>query len=109
MTSSLRIVFHGMDHSDAVHDRIVSEIQKLEKFNARITSGRVTVEAPHHHKRKGSLYGIAIVLDLPGSELVVNSSRANNPDHKDIYIAIRDAFATLTRRVTELSDRQHAH
>ncbi|MHA1597845.1 MAG: HPF/RaiA family ribosome-associated protein [Alphaproteobacteria bacterium] len=109
MTSPLQVVFHGMDHSDAVHQRIITEIEKLDKFQPRITFGRVTVEAPHHHKRKGNLYGVAIVLDMPGGELVVSSSHANNPDHQDIYIAIRDAFAALTRQIKELSDRQHAH
>jgi len=98
-----------MDRSEAAHERIVSEMQKLEKFYPRITSGRVTIEAPPRHKRKGNLFTVTIFLDVPGNDLAVNTAHSNNPDHEDIYIAIRDAFAILTRRVKEHTSRQHAH
>jgi len=98
-----------MDRSEAVYERIVTEMQKLEKFHPRITSGRVTIEAPPHHKRKGNLFAVAIFLDVPGSDLAVNTAHSNNPDHVDVYITIRDAFAVLTRRVKEFARRQNAH
>lgn len=109
MTSPLQVIFHGMDRSEAVDERIVTEMQKLGKIHPRITSARVTIEAPPHHKHKGNIFAVGIVLDIPGSDLAINTGRSNNPAHQDIYIAIRDAFAILTRNVKEHTRRHNAH
>ena len=109
MQNVLQVVFHGMDHSDALEQRIVEEFEKLEKFHDRITDCRVTVEAPHRHHRKGKLFDIAINLALPGGGLTARTGGSNNPAHEDVHIAMRDAFLAITRQLKELSQRQHAH
>ncbi len=109
MQKALQVAFHGMDHSNALEEKIFEEFNKLEKFHADITDCRVTVEAPHRHQRKGRLYDIAINLSVPGSGLTAHTGSANNPAHEDPHIALRDAFQTITRQLKDLSERQHAH
>lgn len=109
MQNALQVVFHGMDHSDALEQRIYEEFEKLEKFHDNITDGKVTIESPHRHHRKGRLYDIAINLSVPGGRLITRTGGANNPAHEDPGVALSDAFQKITRQLKEMSDRQHAH
>ena len=109
MQNSLQVVFHGMDHSDALEQRVHEEFGKLEKFHQHLTDCRVTVEAPHRHQRKGKLFDIAINLSVPGGGLTARTGSANNPAHEDAHIALRDAFQSITRQLKELNERQKAH
>lgn len=108
-----------MDVSPAVEARIREEVAALGRYFNRITSCRVVVEAPHQHHQRGKGFHISIDLHVPGSEIVVNhepslhGTVANSetgewekhletqPDHKDIYVSIRDAFATARRRLED--------
>ncbi len=109
MQKALQVAFHGMDHSQALEERIFEEFGKLEKFHGNITDCRVTVEAPHRHHRKGRLYDISINLAVPGGGLTARTGGSANPAHEDPHIALRDAFQTVTRQLKDLSDRRQAH
>jgi ribosome-associated translation inhibitor RaiA len=119
MQHPLQITFRHMEVSPAVEARIREEVGALEHFFDRITSCRVVIEAPHRHQRRGRGFHIAIDLRVPGSEIVVNhepSSHATlagggteksekhlefHPDHKDVQVAIRDAFAAARRQLED--------
>jgi len=108
-----------MESSDAVTARIEEEAGRLDTFFDRITSCRVVVEAPHRHHKWGELFHICIELDVPGARLVVNHEPSSHaalshddtaaltkhlevhPEHRDIYVAIRDAFDGARRRLQE--------
>jgi hypothetical protein len=47
MQIPLQITFHGIDHSNALEERIREKALKLEQIYDKITSCRVVVE-PHH-------------------------------------------------------------
>ncbi|MDZ4403626.1 HPF/RaiA family ribosome-associated protein [Prosthecobacter sp.] len=119
MQQSPQITFRHMDVSPAVEARIREEVAALGHYFNRITSCRVVVEAPHQHHQRGKGFHISIDLHVPGSEIVVNhepslhGTVANSetgewekhletqPDHKDIYVSIRDAFAAARRRLED--------
>ena len=112
-----------MEASDAVTARIHEEVSKLGEFFPRITSCRVIVEAPHRHQQSGELFHLRIDLAVPGREIVVShepSQRAAlrrdddaalakhteiHPEHKDIYVAIRDAFGSARRQLQDYAAR----
>lgn len=113
-----------MEPSAAVTDRIHEEAAKLDEFFPRITSCRVVVEAPHRHHQWGELYHVRIDLGVPGTELVVShepSARAvlksedevtavrkhieRHPEHRDVFVAIRDAFASARRQLQDYVQR----
>lgn len=108
-----------MDHSDAVVARLEEEARKLDKYFDSITSCRVMVEAPHRHHRRGDAFHIRIELGVPGKELVVGHEPSlrgvlkheheaqwkknleiDGP-HKDVYVAIRDAFRAMRRQLQD--------
>lgn len=119
MEIPIHITFRHMEPSAALSARIEAEAAKLETFFDRITSCRVTVEAPHRHHKWGDHFHVRIELGVPGTELVVSrepaahgvsartdseaSSKAGDlqPDHKDAHIAIHDAFVSARRQVQE--------
>lgn len=105
-SSQTQITFHGVDHSDAVENRIRNKIIKLEQFAGRLTSCRVVVESPHKHGHKGKLYNIKIDLTLPGHEIVINRNSHMDHSHEDIYVAIRDSFREAKRRLQDCMRRR---
>lgn len=119
MNTPTQITFRHMAVSPALEARIHEEVTALEHCFSRITSCLVVVEAPHQHHQRGSEFHIRINLRVPGSEIVVNhepslhSTLAKSesgewekhleahPDHKDVYVAIRDAFAAARRQLED--------
>jgi ribosome-associated translation inhibitor RaiA len=115
-----QVTFRHMDPSPAVEARIQQEAADLDRYFARITSCHVVVDAPHqHHKLGGRTYHISIEIDVPGSKIVVNHEPSlhstlvqgeagewekhleAHPDHRDIYVCIRDAFSAARRRLED--------
>ncbi len=110
MQIPLQITFHGIDHSDAVEERVRQKVGKLEQLCDRITSCRVVIESHHkntsnlHHK--GEPFHIRLDVTLPGGELVVKRDPKDAHVNEDIFIALRDAFQAMERQVKEFVARQ---
>jgi hypothetical protein len=66
----------------------------------------VVVRAPHRHQRHGRLYNIRIDLKVPRRELVINRTPSADQAHRDIYVAIHDAFSALERRLEDIARRR---
>jgi ribosome-associated translation inhibitor RaiA len=123
MELPVQITYRNLEPSDWVTALIEAETAKLDTFFDRITSCRVVVETPHRHHKWGELFHIRIELGVPGTELVVShepSPRAAanlaesealkkhielHPQHKEIYVAIRDAFASARRQLQDYVKR----
>lgn len=102
----LQITFRDMPTSEAVRARIIERVNELEQFHSRIMSCRVVIRAPHRHQRKGRLYSVRIDLKVPRREIIINREPALNHAHEDIYVAIRDAFDALGRRLEDTARRR---
>ncbi len=97
MSIKPRAHFQGMDGTPSLVSAINSRFEKLQRFYTSIIDCQVTVEAPHHHKHKGSVYKVIIRLSVPGETLVVSHGRTDDPAHEDCYVAIHDAFRSARR------------
>lgn len=112
MQFPVQVTFHGLDHSDAVVERVNEKVSKLSQFCADIISCRVTIEL--HHKntsadhRKGEPYHVAILVAVPGTELVVKQDPKGEDvhAHEDIGVALRDAFQAMERQVKDFAERR---
>ncbi|MFY0610809.1 MAG: ribosome-associated translation inhibitor RaiA [Hyphomicrobiaceae bacterium] len=101
MSLPFEITFHNMDKSDAVEARVREKVEHLERLDNHLTSCRVTVEPTHKKHRKGNGYQVRILLDIPQGPVVVSHEPGNVHDHKDVYLAIRDAFRAAKRQLKE--------
>jgi ribosome-associated translation inhibitor RaiA len=130
MEIPLQITFRNMPPSETVEKNIREKTAKLESFYDRLTSCRVTIEAPHRHHHKGKAYEVRIDLTVPGGEIVINHaptrlsalklsevsgsekelSETHEPSkhaaHADVYVAIRDAFNAAGRKLQDYARRQ---
>lgn len=112
MQTPLQIAFHGVDHSDAVEERIRGKVAKLEQLCDRITGCRVVIEVHHRNAdaetHKGEPVQIRIDLDVPGANLVVKREPKDPYVNEDVATALRDAFATMERQLKEYLERSRA-
>ena len=104
MEVPLEISFKRTQPSDALRAAIEREAAKLERYHDRITTCRVVIEAPGHHRRKGGLFGIRLHLVVPGHrEVVVTRSPSEHHAHADPYVSIRDAFDEARRQLQDVA------
>lgn len=54
----------------------------------------MVVESTGNHHRKGHEYLVSVHVHLPGREIV-----ANRHQHKDVYVALRDAFSAVEHQL----------
>jgi ribosomal subunit interface protein len=99
MQIPLQIRFKNLDPSPAIEAAVRKRADQLERFADRITSCRVTIEAPHKHHRQGNLYQVTVDVRTPGDEVVVSRSPGEHHAHEDAYVAIRDAFNATRRQL----------
>src|ERR1700729_657423 len=98
------ITFEGSDSSDAARTQILSEIEKLETHNHRITGCRVKVIVPSHKHRHGTGFQVNIWLTVPPHEnIVVSNSGSDDARHEHANVAIKDAFIAATRQIDALA------
>jgi ribosomal subunit interface protein len=90
----VKIVIRDMPNSPALEDHIRKKADKLSQFYDRINAFQIVIEIPQKHKRNGKLFNVRIDMTVPGKELVVNRKL-----DQDVYVAIRDAFDALLRKL----------
>ena len=106
MQLPLQVTFRHMETSDALLADIEQKAEKLDSFSGRIMSCRVVIEAPHQHHRKGKLFRVSIDLTVPGGEIVASRSADEHHAHEDVYVAVRDAFTAVQRRLEDRMRKQ---
>ncbi len=104
-----QISFHNVEETEAIANSILEKLERIDRLYPRITSCRVLVDAPHQHHHKGKLFRVRIDLMIPGKEIVVNRDPAQHDAHKDLYVAIRDAFSSAERLLVESVRTQRGH
>ena len=106
MISDTKVVFRGIDHSQAVEDAVHKRLTKLERFSDQIQSLRVILESPHNNHQKGKVYHVGVEAFIPNHDIIVTHEQHDKHEHEDIYVAIRDAFNALERRLKGVYGRQ---
>lgn len=99
MNIPTEIMFHQLDHSDAVEVSVQRWVARLENLYDRIMGCTVSISLPHRRHRHGSEFCVNVVLEIPGGEIT-----ASNMRHEDIYVAIADAFRATRRQLANHID-----
>lgn len=99
------ISFRNVEPSERHREKILKEIDKLERFHDRITRCRVVVEMPHRHAERGNLYHVGIRVTVPTTELVVSRDQGDRASHTDLDAAITDSFQTMRRQLEDCAEQ----
>ena len=101
MATPVQITFRHMGRSEALTERIRESADKLSEFHPRITNCHVVIEQQDRHQTQGRSYRASVVLRVPGEEI------AATRDHdEDVYVAVRDAFASARRQLEDYARRE---
>ena len=106
MKLPLQITFRHMERSNILEADIRERAEKLDEFCNQIMACRVRVEAPHQHHQQGGLYRVNIDLTVPGGEIVASHTSDEHHAHEDPYVACRDAFDAVKRRLEDYVNRR---
>ncbi|NBO91157.1 MAG: HPF/RaiA family ribosome-associated protein [Planctomycetia bacterium] len=101
MQIPLQVSFRHMEHSDDIEDLIRDKAAKLESYSDRIMGCRVVVQPVGKHHQHGNQYEVRIDLTLPGGEIAITREPSEHTEHKELQVAIRDAFDSARRRLQD--------
>jgi len=96
MKLPLQVRFHGMEPSAAFEAAAQDKAGKLDQFCQDIMACRVDIEQMQKHQNQGRPFGVRVHVTLPGHELTVDRVQ-----HEDAYVALRDAFDGMRRRIED--------
>jgi ribosomal subunit interface protein len=96
------ITFRHIDHSGALEDRARKLGSRLGRFSERIMQCHMTLEGSDNRRDGGAPYIVKIDLTVPGAQIHADSIHADGAGHKDIYLALRDAFNNAKRQLQDL-------
>jgi len=100
--NAIQVTFRDLPYSPAIEFHIKEKAAKLREYFERFIYCHVVLTIPQKHKHQGKLFNVRINLAVPGKEIAVTHQL-----NQDIYVAIRDAFDALGRRIENYLDRRH--
>ena len=109
MQTPVQLTFRSMPHSDALAAHLRERAEKLEHLFDRIVSCHVVIELSGHDHRHGDRCRFGVHVGLPGREVLVTHSAAEDHDHPDAFAAADRAFDDVERRVAHWVKRQREH
>lgn len=102
MDTPLEIAFHNTEPSEALEAKIRDRAEKLHRYFNHINSVHVIVDMPHRSQHNKLAYHVTVEVRVPGKEIVVSRDPGAG-DHFDPYLAVRDAFDAMDRRLEGFS------
>jgi cold shock CspA family protein len=90
-----------MDPSAAIEALVREKAANLDARLDHITGLRVVVEQASKRHQNGNLYQVRIDISVPGAEIAVGSKPTSHTGHKDLRVALHDAFDTARRRLED--------
>lgn len=106
MKLPLQVVFRNMEPSAAIETAVRERADKLDRFYEHIMSCRVVIELHHRHHHQGNIYHVRVDVKVPEAEIVASREPAEHHAHEDVYVAIRDAFNAVRRRLEDYIRRR---
>ena len=101
MQTPLKITMRNFPRSEALEDRIRQKAAKLDQFHPNVTGCEVAIEEQRRHHEQGHWFNVRVVVRVPGHDLVVNRDHDEDP-----YVALRDAFDAIARRLEDVARLQ---
>lgn len=101
MPSATTTTFRGIERTGALEARVREIAQRLRHNHDRITQCHLTVYGGLDGS-EGAPYAVRIHLSAPGAQIHADSLHHNGTGHRDVYVALRDAYASAARQLQDL-------
>jgi hypothetical protein len=106
METPFQITFRNMASSPALEADIQRLALALQKHAPRVLGGKVMVQAPAQHHRKGAAFTARVELQLERGNPITAGGRSEAHGREDAYAAVREVFLAARRQLDEGS---HGH
>lgn len=102
----ITLTFRHVDHSSAFESRARELGQRLQRYGERISRCHMTIEGSRGGHSSGAPYSVQIDLAVPGAQIHADSLQIDGSGHKDVYLALREAFNNAKRQLQELHSKR---
>jgi len=106
MPSPITVTCRHTDHSSALEARARELGERLRRYGERITQCHMTIEGSRGGHGSGTPFVVQIDLAVPGAQIHADSLQMDGAGHRDIYLALRDAFNNAKRQLQELHSKR---
>jgi ribosome-associated translation inhibitor RaiA len=93
----IQVTFRNIPHSVALGDRVRELSEKLDRLHPRVLNSNVVLEAIRIPRRPPT-FAATVRVRVPEGEIL-----ATEIHPEDIRLALRNAFVTVRRQLSELS------
>jgi hypothetical protein len=98
----MTLTFRHIEHSSALEACARESGHRLQRYGERIMQCHMTLEGPDDRRDVGGPYLVKIALTVPGAHIHADSLHVDGAGHKDIYLALCDAFNNAARQLQDL-------
>jgi ribosomal subunit interface protein len=106
MQVPLQVTFRHMENSESIEALIREKVAKLDTYADHIMGCRVVVQPAGKHHQHGNLYEVRIDITVPDEEIVVTREPSERIEHRDIHVALGDAFDSARRQLEDYVRRR---
>ena len=105
----LDIVLRHISKSEQLEAFVCMKAAKLNRFSHDIVGCRVVIDMPHHHHTHGNLYHVRVTLTVFDQDLIVGHNSGESSSHKNLLVAISDAFDATRQQIKVYLDKHRGH
>jgi len=102
MRPTVTLTFHEIERTGALEARMREVAERLRRHHDDITHCHITVEDRLDDGPESASCVAKIHLSLPGAQIHADSIGPNGEGHQDVYIALRAAYASVSRQLQGL-------
>lgn len=102
----IQVSFQDVPVSEALRDHITARAKKLQRFAPDITHCHAVVRRSESRHEKGNRFVVQVRVTLPGTELNVSHPTRLDHTHEDPFVAARDSFKAMRRRLQDYERRR---
>jgi hypothetical protein len=101
MQSPVTVKFRHIERSGALEARAREMGERLQRYSGGGTRCRMTVEG-NLGGGAGARFSVSIHLSVPGAQIHADSVQHDGSGHRDVYVALRDAYGRARRQLQDL-------
>lgn len=105
MVIPVQVTFRNMSTSETLEAAVRERARKLDRFHPHIMACRVAVEAARPRQMRGNTFHVRVDVTVAHGEIVASGNTSVPTPHENVYIAVREAFDDVRRRLEEHAQR----
>lgn len=96
----VQVTYRDMEPTPGMEAAIQDKVEHLLRYHDRIQRCHVVVEAPHSSPAQNpKSFRVLFDITVPGKEIAASKAPHDRPEHRDFYVALRDAYEAARRQL----------